>query len=224
MSSLVGRARSSAFLLLSAVACAVNCSRTAHDGPGIEQPPQSAGAPQSEPPDIPSGGASAAGSSGTSGSQPLSSGAPSIQVGDDGRPCQPEDVPGQPCDTARCWGNRCGIHFELTCEEEAWDSGSYGTAWELVCPVTSGSIFGIDAIEEGACCGETLSRNDVYTEPQSCSLCPDAAPRDGDPCSLPSDCAPPIIDCFYKCCCYGNLTWAQCDGTEWHVATNCSDK
>jgi hypothetical protein len=116
------------------------------------------------------------------------------------------------------------VRFDLTCKDDTWDSGDSTLAWELVCPVPSDSVYDVGDIKEGACCGEVLPRNDVYSEPPSCDLCPAMAPRDGEPCSLPDDCAPAIIDCFYKCCCYGNVTWAQCDGTEWHVATNCSDK
>lgn len=155
----------------------------------------------------------------------MSAGAPAI-VDPSGaaRPCAPQDAPGQPCNAVRCWGDRCGVHFELNCKDGAWDEGDSSLAWELVCPVPSESVYDIGDIEQGACCGSVLPRNDVYSEPPSCDLCPAATPRDGDPCSLPDDCAPPIIDCFYKCCCYGNLTWAQCDGQQWHVATNCSGK
>jgi hypothetical protein len=137
--------------------------------------------------------------------------------------CQDRDVPGAPCQDERCYGTRCGVRFDLLCENGAWSSAGSSLAWELVCP-SAEPIFDIAGIEVGACCAEHLARNDLYTEPQSCELCPPGAPVDGEPCSLPDDCAPAVIDCFYKCCCYGNTTWAQCDGERWHVATNCSPK
>ena len=89
---------------------------------------------------------------------------------------------------------------------------------------TNERIYDIGEIDTGACCGEILPKNDVHTEAPSCDLCPQGAPDDGAPCSLPDDCAPSVIDCFYKCCCYGTTIWAQCDGKRWHVATNCSSK
>lgn len=96
-------------------------------------------------------------------------------------------------------------------------------AWQLVCPVPSDAVSSLPEITRGACCGSTLPRNEL-DEPPSCSLCPDEAPRNGDPCSLADDCVPALIDCFYKCCCYGSVTWAQCDGKTWHVPTECSEK
>lgn len=162
---------------------------------------------------------------GVSGSEPMLAGAPAmLDPSTASRPCTARDAPGKRCDAPRCLGERCGVRFELFCMEGAWGSGDSSLAWDLVCPVASEPIYDIRDIKQGACCGDVLPRRDLYTEPNSCSLCPEAAPVDGDPCALPDDCKPAIIDCFYKCCCYGNLTWAQCDGQEWHVATNCSAK
>jgi len=189
---------------------AANCGRAEHDAGEMPLPSQAAGEPST---------------AGTSGSATSSAGAPAIidTIGGP-RPCSPSDTPGERCENLRCWGKRCGVRFDLTCKDGAWDRGESTLAWELSCPVPIDSVYDVGDIQQGACCGAVLPRNDVYQEPPSCNLCPQAAPQNGEPCSLPAECAPPIIDCFYKCCCYGDLTWAQCDGERWHVATTCSDK
>ena len=210
MSALIRRSLSPVFLLAAVLVLGASCGRTSHDAIG-------------------SGGAGAAdatnSSSGKSGAESTPAGAPAIiDPSGAARPCVPQDAPGQPCDAERCWGSRCGVPFMLTCHEGTWESADSSPAWELVCPAPPESVYDIDDIKQGACCGSLLPRNDVYSEPPSCGLCPDTAPQDGDLCSLPNDCAPAVIDCFYKCCCYGDLIWAQCDGKAWHVATNCSPK
>jgi hypothetical protein len=201
-------------LLLSwVVVLAASCGRTAHDVGEKPAPSQSAGeASHGLPPSQAGSGTSSAGAP------------PTIDPIGVTRPCAPSDAPGEPCDGSGCWGRRCGVRFDLTCKGGTWDSGPSVLAWQLACPVPGDSVHDIGDIEQGACCAEVLPRNDVYSEPPSCDLCPQAAPQDGEPCSLPAECAPPMIDCFYKCCCYGSLTWAQCDGERWHVATNCSSK
>ena len=116
------------------------------------------------------------------------------------------------------------MHFDLVCTDGVWSADASLLAWALECPKGNESASEVGDIETGACCGEVLPKNDVYTEPPSCDLCPASAPQDGESCSLPDACAPRIIDCFYKCCCYGSTIWAQCDGQQWHVATDCSAK
>lgn len=224
------RSFSTISLIVASFAVVASCGRTSRNE--RDEPPAdpSAGTPGSVPP---SGGDSSGGTggqsganstSGASGMEPSAAGGPVIvQPGMD-RECTPSDAPGKPCDASHCLGKRCGVLFQLTCEDGVWRSRDASPAWELVCPVPIETVYGLEDIHQGACCGDTLPRNDVLTEPHSCSSCPDAAPMDGDPCHLPSDCSPPLIDCFYRCCCYGYLTWAQCDGKQWHVATACSDK
>lgn len=233
MADLIQHPVSSALLLLSLAVLVTNCGRTSHEEPEEHVSPPSAGAGGDAPPSSGGGGAGQAGStsvsgatsaSGTSGSESSPGGAPAIDPGVGALHCAPQDEPGSACNFPRCWGDRCGVHFELTCVNGVWDSRGSSLAWELVCPVPGSSVSDVGDIEQGACCGKTLPRNDVHSEPPSCNLCPDLEPRDGEPCSLPDDCAPALIDCFYKCCCYGNVTWAQCDGKQWHVATNCSGK
>lgn len=213
-------------LLLALVALAVSCGRTSNDEG--QRPSQSGGA-------LPSAGSTAGGAGAHQGGSKMESGGTASNVSSSGapevtepsatwRPCRAADVPDAPCEDSRCGGTRCGVSFELICKDGAWSSASSPLAWELVCPVKDEAVYDIRDIKAGACCGELLAKNDVYTEPPSCNLCPEAAPNDGSPCSLPSDCAPAVIDCFYKCCCYGTTTWAQCDGERWHVATNCSSK
>ena len=204
------------------VAGTARCGRTSQDE---GQPPaESGGGSRSAPPAGAGAGGNQAGAvtvSGGTGADVSSAGA--LAIGDS-RACQERDVPGAPCKDPRCYGTRCGVRFDLVCEGGAWRSGDSSLAWELVCPAGSDSIYDIHDIKTAACCREVLPKNDVYTEANSCNLCPADAPDDGASCSLPNDCAPPVIDCFYKCCCYGNTIWAQCDGERWHVATNCSSK
>ncbi|HET9952963.1 MAG TPA: hypothetical protein VFQ61_00595 [Polyangiaceae bacterium] len=140
------------------------------------------------------------------------------------RACSEGDVPGAQCEDPHCFGRRCGVRVDLVCRNGSWKNLNSSLAWDLTCPRGNEGVTDVGEIVTGACCGEELPKNDVFTEPPSCNLCPDAAPNDGDSCSLPNDCAPAIIDCFYECCCYGETIWAQCDGKRWRVATNCSDK
>jgi hypothetical protein len=221
----VARRLSVSLLLLALVATAASCGRTSHEE---SQPPlPSGGAAPSTPPNG-GAGAAQAGSVTASGGAITDvsfAGAPEIvDPAVTSRPCLDRDVPGAACEDPRCWGTRCGVRFDLACEGGAWSSGGSSLAWELSCPAGDEPINDIGELETGACCGKLLPKNDVHTEPNSCSLCPDAAPDDGAACSLPDDCATPIIDCFYRCCCYGDTVWAQCDGKRWHVATNCSPK
>jgi hypothetical protein len=165
-----------------------------------------------------------AGVGGSAGAGASSAGAPAIDIPPSSPRCLAQDAPGAPCGYPACWGTRCAIRFDLTCDGGVWSARDSTLAWDLVCPAGNDSVNSLGDIEMGACCGELLPKNDLHTEPPSCDLCPGDAPDDGDPCSLPDDCAPAVIDCFYKCCCYGNTTWAQCDGTRWRVVTNCSSK
>jgi len=216
----------SILLLLALVALAASCGRTSNDEG--QAPSQSGGA-------LPTAGSTAGAAGGQQGGSTMAKGGAESSVSSAGapevtdpsgtsRPCEEGDVPDAPCEDSRCWGTRCGVRFDLICKDGVWSSADSPLAWELVCPVSDEAIYDVRDIKMGACCGELLAKNDVHTEPPSCNLCPEAAPNDGSPCSLPSDCAPAIIDCFYKCCCYGTTTWAQCDGERWHVATNCSSK
>lgn len=231
MAAPIRRRVSSALWLSCLAVLAASCGRTEHERDEGQVPVSSAGAGRAseQPPSVAGGGANQAGSlsasSGTGGLDLGPEGAAGLSdPGDVISECTPSDAPGVACSAPRCWGQRCGVRFDLTCKNGIWDSGDSSLAWELVCPVSTDLNNDIRGIDQGACCGELLPRNDVYTEPASCSLCPETTPKEGDACSLPSSCAPAIIDCFYKCCCYGTLTWAQCDGTRWHVATNCSPK
>lgn len=147
--------------------------------------------------------------------------APSVSSGN-GRPCKQGEMPGSPCDAPQCWGTRCGVDFRLICKDGAWVPGKSPNVWNMVCPMSE-PVPGLDQIRTGACCGQPLPRNSPQ-EPPSCSECPQTAPMDGEPCSLRDSCAPKLIDCFYKCCCYGFTVWAQCDGRRWRLATSCSDK
>ena len=113
---------------------------------------------------------------------------------------------------------------DLVCESGAWVTVDSSHASDLVCPEGTESVTSLADITVGACCGELRPRNRAPIEPASCELCPQFAPEAGAPCSLPDDCTPRLIDCFYSCCCYGSTTWAQCDGETWHVTTDCSPK
>ena len=222
------RPPSAALLLLALAAPAAGCGRTSHDDAptplgGAAPSTHTAGAAAVGGTTSANQAGSGAASGGTS-SDVSSAGASEITDPTTSLSCQETDVPGAPCEDARCYGTRCGVRFDLVCKGGAWSTGDSSLAWELVCPATDEPIYDIGGIKAGACCGELLPKNDVHDEPPSCNLCPQAAPDDGAPCSLPDDCAPPVIDCFYDCCCYGNTTWAQCDGKRWRVATNCSSK
>ena len=226
------RALSATLVLLALVAAVGSCGRTSHDdgqpsspSGGMSPSTTTAGAAAVAGTIAGANDAGSAAAHGGTSSDVSSAGAPGISdPSTTSRSCDETDVPGAPCKDARCYGTRCGVRFNLACKGGAWSSGDSSLAWELVCPVGNEPIYDIGELKTGACCGELLPKNDVYTEPPSCNLCPEGAPVDGAPCSLPEDCAPPVIDCFYKCCCYGNTIWAQCDGKRWHVATNCSGK
>lgn len=215
----------SAILLVALVAPAASCGRTSDDG---GQPPsQSGGTPAVGAGGATAGANQAGAAAASAGAGPDQSSAGAPDVIDPSAPfgaCQENDMPGAPCAAGRCYGIRCGVRFELSCKGGAWKRGDSSPAWELACPAGNESVSNVGDIVTGVCCGELLPKNDVYSEPPSCNLCPEAAPDDGAPCSLPDECAPSVIDCFYKCCCYGDTIWAQCDGKRWHAATNCSDK
>lgn len=214
-------------LLLGSLTLVGSCGRTAHDAPAVQNH-SDAGSTTSTQGEAgrggtPGGTASVAGpilSLGGEPSQPLEPAKPTREVGT----CRSGDLPGEPClAEAMCWSTRCGVHFELACQAGSWVVDGSSLAFEMVCQPSDEFTYAIRDITTGACCGERGPRNEV-TEPQSCELCPGVAPRDGEPCALPDDCNPRIIDCFYDCCCYGTTTWAQCDGESWHVATDCSGK
>lgn len=207
------------------IALAASCGRTSnHEGQSTSQ---SGGAAAGVASTAEGGAAPHAGSTAETGGTPpnmSSAGTPEIsEPSTASRPCQSGDVPDAPCEDSRCWGTRCGVRFDLVCQHGAWSSADSPLAWELVCPVVDEAIYDVGNIEIGACCGDVLPKNN-YSDPPSCNLCPEGAPQDGSPCSLPDECTPPIVDCFYKCCCYGNTIWAQCDGERWRVATNCTGK
>lgn len=219
------RTLSATLLLLALVPPSAGCGRTSRDE-GLPQP--SGTSPSNVTAGATAAGATAganqAGSAAANGgasSDVSAAGASEITDQPASRSCQEADVPGAPCEDPRCHGARCGVRLELNCEGGAWSNRDSSLAWELVCPASDEPIYDVGDVKAGACCGQLLPKS---TQPPSCSLCPEAAPDDGALCSLPDDCAPPLIDCFYKCCCYGNTTWAQCDGKRWHVATNCSAK
>jgi hypothetical protein len=230
MSAPRGRRLLPVLLLLALLPLPASCGRTSSAPDDGQAPPESgnggSGATSSH---TNQGGITLGGSVGTTdaGDAPASSaraGGPLVDPTLPSRPCGPDELPGQPCEDLRCWGTRCGVHFNLACVAGTWAVDYPALAWELVCPTGNESIYDLGEIDIGACCGDLRPRNDVDTQPPSCEHCPEAAPQDGDACRLLDDCMPQLIDCFYDCCCYGNMTWAQCDGERWHVATNCSGK
>jgi len=135
--------------------------------------------------------------------------------------CTETDRPGTPCTKDTCWSARCGVRFSLTCLDGVWVLGDDSPALELVCSPDEEFVSSLGDLDSGACCAERLPREELGNA-HSCSLCPPQEPRDGQACSLADDCSPKLIDCFYRCCCYGTTSWAQCDGQTWHVASNCS--
>jgi hypothetical protein len=142
------------------------------------------------------------------------------------RECGPADLPGAPCTPGTCFGTRCGIRFDLECTAGEWQVrrlDGESTAWDFVCPPENEPVFDLSQITRGQCCGEP-GRGTELPPSEGCGYCPETAPNDQDSCALPADCSPRIVDCFYSCCCYGTVTWAQCDGERWHVTTNCSWK
>jgi hypothetical protein len=133
--------------------------------------------------------------------------------------CGVDDRPGAPCEKPSCGSSRCGVAFHLTCHEGVWVLEKPSAAFELTCAAEDEFSYGLPDLTSARCCGEQRPRAEG-----SCELCPTEAPENGDACTLPDDCSPRVLDCFYSCCCYGTTTWAQCDGERWHVATDCSGK
>jgi hypothetical protein len=193
------------------------CGRTSNSDDGVK--------------DMPVGGAAAeptaVGGSPISGSSTSSAGLQIVLGGDTGQlapgpfDCIESDRPGEPCSRSLCRGQSCGTPFELACVDGVWTIAGSAAAFEKPCPPGNEHATNIADIVSGACCGAQVPRND---DTASCNLCPEGEPRDGDPCELPADCSPAVIDCFYRCCCYGHTTWAQCDGERWRVETDCSSK
>ena len=216
------RSVSFAALLLACTGLVVSCGRTQDS---------------SEPPPLSGAGNATAGEAGvdstSGGSAPvtgpiLSLGGAPAQPPDPPKPtqavgtCKTSDVPGEPCEDGICWSTRCGVHFQLACQAGAWVVDGSALAFDVTCQPGDEFVHAIRDLTNGACCNDWRPRNNGG-EPPSCELCPAETPREGDACSLPGDCSLPI-DCFYSCCCYGDLTWAHCDGERWHVATECSGK
>ena len=132
-------------------------------------------------------------------------------------------------DALGCWGRHCGITSYLVCVDGSWQirqaTQGGSTPWDFACAPDQQGAVEIASITRGQCCGEPVSN----AVPSECRYCPADAPVDGAACNLPGTCnsdagAPTVIDCFYTCCCYGSVTWAQCDGQRWHVTTDCSSK
>lgn len=202
------------------------CGRTAHEESAA---PNNGGAASAAPATSAAGRGGGAGgadavpgpilSLGGEPSEPTEPNKPTTAVGT----CRTTDLPGEPCEEALCWSSRCGVHFQLACQDGAWVVDGSSLAFEMMCQTSDEFAYDIRDITTGACCNDRIPRNEAR-EPPSCELCPGVAPRDGEACALPDSCSPRIIDCFYSCCCYGTTTWAQCDGERWHVATDCSGK
>lgn len=211
-------------LLLAGIVLIGSCGHTTNDDPGDRPPDDASEATAGE-----------AGRSGMVGdAEPttgpiLSLGGTSGQPPDPPKPtrgvgtCHAADLPGQPCQDGTCWSARCGVRFQLACQAGTWIVDGSALAFDMVCQPEDEFTSAITDITTGACCSDWRPRNNP-AEPPSCELCPAETPRDGEACSLPSDCSVPILDCFYDCCCYGTMAWAQCDGQHWRVATDCSGK
>lgn len=152
-----------------------------------------------------------------------------------GVPCSSQPRPGDRCDTAaseQCFTANCGARNLLECAGGAWQL--VGLDWQ---GASSPFDFQCAPEDEAAtdycqnhvqCCGLPLAEASGCPIEGGCGLCPAEEPVEGTPCSLPSACdgyeGPRVLDCFYPCCCYGEATWAQCDGSTWHLNTNCTPK
>jgi hypothetical protein len=190
----------------------------------------------------PGGSTGVAGASG-SGERPSSGGSTGgtgAQGGstDGGCVCTGSEKAGEACssscdadspDAPWCLARHCGVVGHLVCVEGIWEllghTEGTTTPWDFVCAPEEEGAYGITEITQGQCCGARVSS---ATDPLECRYCPAAAPVDGSSCNLPAECggdaSSRIIDCFYRCCCYGHRKWAQCDGQRWHVVTDCSPK
>jgi hypothetical protein len=134
-------------------------------------------------------------------------------------------TPGAPCEAGLCRYTTCGVEASYFCNDGSWSDGMVACR-EIdsfdSCPFGPFACVTPEtdlAHRESICCGEYASE---------CSACPEVAPEPGTPCAPTDECSqgdlPVLMNCFYSCCCYGDTTWAQCDGSVWRVTSNCSSK
>jgi hypothetical protein len=159
--------------------------------------------------------------------------APVVAIRDAGEsvPCTPDTRPGQACDEPYCQPVQCGVQGQLECIDGTWAplgapnaSAADISPWSFQCEGDAGSGF---CSLVGQCCGDPSASSGCPTE-NGCRFCPATQPIDGEPCTLPAACdghsGLKVIDCYYRCCCYGGPAWAQCDGERWRISSNCSSK
>lgn len=149
--------------------------------------------------------------------------------------CTRQTRPGDPCDPAlgdQCLARHCGATLPLECRADSWQLVQLSwqgesSPYDFMCALgdEDSNSFCTNQVH---CCGEAVEQPSDCPIESGCRFCPATEPVDGTPCTLPPACdvSPDlqVIDCYYSCCCYGQASWAQCDGTRWHIITNCSPK
>jgi hypothetical protein len=177
--------------------------------------------------------------------QPSGHGAPGVDastgVGARAKPdaslmssCTSEARPGDGCDplgdVGGCGVFHCGARSTLDCRDGHWELQPQSWQHEsspldFVCGPEQAEARDF-CTGQVQCCGRPVQQASECPVEGGCELCPPTEPRDGAACTLPTACdgqaAPRVIDCYYKCCCYGQATWAQCDGERWHLNTQCT--
>ena len=148
--------------------------------------------------------------------------------------CTAKPRAGDHCANANetCGSQHCGVSRALRCTGGVWIQESLSwqgdsTPWDFDCSAQAESSGDL-CQNEAQCCGETVAEPTGCSLTGGCKLCPDQQPADGTACQLPAACdgsgARQVIDCYYPCCCYGTVTWAQCNGERWHVYSTCTPK